>query len=320
MSQIIKTTATKAPAASVKQMLEQNKAQIAAALPAHLKPDRMLRIALTEINKNPELANCDPVSFCGAIVQCSQLGLEPGNALGHAYLIPFWNKKRGIQEVQLIPGYRGLIDLARRSGQILSISARVVHENDIFDYAYGLNEKLEHVPGRGERGAITYAYAVAKLKDGGHQFEVMSTEDINLIAKDSNPIWKSHYGEMARKTLVRRLFKYLPISVEIATVIDLSDTEEKGLSQNNAQLLTDHGVKWEEPVGPTPTQIGAELKSESLETQRLEVFNRLENIIKERYKTPESIIELENELGLGLAQVAELPTESLLAIIKLVRK
>src|SRR5699024_349340 len=110
------------------------KEQLAAALPRHMTAERMIRIATTEIRKVPALGNCDTMSFVSAIVQCSQLGLEPGSALGHAYLLPFGNKneKSGKKNVQLIIGYRGMIDLARRSGQIASLSARVVREGDEF--------------------------------------------------------------------------------------------------------------------------------------------------------------------------------------------
>ncbi|MEQ1053630.1 recombinase RecT, partial [Pseudomonas aeruginosa] len=151
------------------------KGQIALALPKHMTADRLARIALTEIRKVPALAKCNQESFLGAVMQCAQLGLEPGNALGHAYLLPFGNGKAkdGLSNVQLIIGYRGMIDLARRSGQIVSLTARTVHQNDQFSYRYGLDEDVQHVPGEGERGVMTHVYAVAKLKDGGVQFEVM---------------------------------------------------------------------------------------------------------------------------------------------------
>lgn len=159
------------------------KAQLAAALPRHMTAERMIRIATTEIRKVPELRNCDSTSFIGAIVQCSQLGLEPGSALGHAYLLPFGNgkAKNGKKNVQLIIGYRGMIDLARRSGQIISLSARVVRECDEFSYELGLDEKLVHRPGENEDAPITHVYAVAKLKDGGVQFEVMTSKQVEKV-------------------------------------------------------------------------------------------------------------------------------------------
>ena len=218
------------------------KAQMALALPKHMTSDRLARIALTEIRKVPTLAKCDQTSFLGAIMQCAQLGLEPGGALGHAYLLPFENRKKGITEVQFIVGYRGMIDLARRSGQIVSLTARTVHENDEFSYQYGLSEDLKHVPATGERGALQYVYAVAKLKDGGVQFEVMSRSDIDKVRAQSKAVnygpWQTHYDEMAKKTVIRRLFKYLPVSIELATAVTMDEKADAGLGQDNSAILT----------------------------------------------------------------------------------
>ncbi|EJS3803098.1 recombination protein RecT [Pseudomonas aeruginosa] len=220
------------------------KAQMALALPKHMTADRLARIALTEIRKVPALAKCNQESFLGAVMQCAQLGLEPGNALGHAYLLPFGNGKAkdGLSNVQLIIGYRGMIDLARRSGQIVSLTARTVHQNDQFSYRYGLDEDVQHVPGEGERGVMTHVYAVAKLKDGGVQFEVMSKADVDKVRATSkasgNGPWVTHYEEMAKKTVIRRLFKYLPVSIELQTAVTLDERADAGLDQDNASILT----------------------------------------------------------------------------------
>lgn len=215
------------------------KAQMALALPKHMNPDRLARIALTEIRKVPALARCDQTSFLGAIMQCAQLGLEPGGALGHAYLLPFENRKKGITEVQFIVGYRGMIDLARRSGQIMSIEARVVYLVDKFHVSLGLNPDLTHEPNwdAEDRGPLKFVYAVAKLKDGGTQFEVMSRADIERVrsqskAGQSGP-WVSHFEEMAKKTVIRRLFKYLPVSIELAKAVGMDEQAEAGLPQDN---------------------------------------------------------------------------------------
>src|SRR5689334_9796436 len=116
----------------------QTLAQIKAALPKHMAPERMARVALTEVRKTPALAKCDVRTFIGAVIQLSQLGLEPGGVLGHAYLIPFENRSKNTTDVQLIIGYRGMIDLARRSGQIQSLQAVIVREGDRFDVQMGL--------------------------------------------------------------------------------------------------------------------------------------------------------------------------------------
>jgi recombination protein RecT len=224
------------------------KAQLAAALPNHMTPDRMIRIVTTEIRKTPALANCDMQSFVGAVVQCSQLGLEPGNSLGHAYILPFEKKQKQNNQwvvirtdAQLIIGYRGMIDLARRSGQIVSISARAVRSGDKFHFEYGLAENLTHVPGEDEEAPITHVYAVARLKDGGVQFEVMTFNQIEKVRTQSkagsNGPWVSHWEEMAKKTVIRRLFKYLPVSVEMQKASILDEKAEANIDQDNASIF-----------------------------------------------------------------------------------
>jgi recombination protein RecT len=230
------------------------KAQMALALPKHVTADRLARIALTEVRKVPKLAQCDQTSFLGAIMQCAALGLEPGGALGHCYLIPFENRRQNRTEVQFIVGYRGMIDLARRSGQILSIEARAVYEKDHFEVELGLDSKIVHRPDwkASHRGALTFVYAVAKLKDGGVQFDVMSRAEIEAIrdksqgysmakkyARDGviNSPWASNFEEMAKKTVVRRLFKYLPVSIEIQRAVGMDEQAESGLPQDNPLVI-----------------------------------------------------------------------------------
>ncbi|EAU0670485.1 recombination protein RecT [Salmonella enterica] len=220
------------------------KEQLAVALPRHMTAERMIRIATTEIRKVPALGDCDTMSFVSAIVQCSQLGLEPGGALGHAYLLPFGNKneKSGKKNVQLIIGYRGMIDLARRSGQIASLSARVVREGDDFSFEFGLEEKLVHRPGENEDAPVTHVYAVARLKDGGTQFEVMTRKQIELVRAQSkagnNGPWVTHWEEMAKKTAIRRLFKYLPVSIEIQRAVSMDEKETLTIDPADASVIT----------------------------------------------------------------------------------
>ncbi|PRE44162.1 recombinase RecT [Burkholderia multivorans] len=248
LKQTSKMVARDAGIGSVKQFFESQKATLAAVLPSHVSPDRMLKIALGALRTTPKLMECTVESLMGAVVQCSQLGLEPNTPLGHAYLIPFEKKKKvGGEwvtekvETQIVIGYKGLIDLARRSGQVVSIAAHAVYEHDHFDYAFGLNEKLEHKPAMSARGRVIAFYAVAKLVGGGHAFEVMSAEQVNEIrdasqnykfARDkSKTVWAQHYEEMGRKTVLRRLFKYLPVSIELASAAALDDVGASGRSQ-----------------------------------------------------------------------------------------
>lgn len=216
---------------TVMGLLEQMKGEIARCLPSHLTPDRMARIAMTELRKTPKLQECDPMSFIAAIMQASQLGLEPG-IMGSCYLIPFFNSKLGKYECTFMPGYRGFLDLARRSGQIKSLVARAVYDNDVFEYEYGLQESVTHKPAMDERGELRAVYAVALLKDGGHQFEVMSKREIEAVrqksqGKNAGP-WTDYYDEMARKTVVRKLFKWLPCSVEMQKAVSLDELQEVG--------------------------------------------------------------------------------------------
>lgn len=222
------------------------KRQIALALPKHITPDRLSRVAITELNRVPALKECDPMSFLGAVMQCAQLGLEPSIGLGQAYLLPFRNNKKGITECQFIIGYRGMIDLARRSGQMVSLSAYAVYEYDEFDYELGLHPNLTHKPSQeADRGKLTFVYAVANLKDGGVQFEVMSRAQIDAIRAQSKAgktdysPWATHYEEMAKKTVIRRLFKYLPVSVEMSKAVGYDELAEAGVSQQNESILDD---------------------------------------------------------------------------------
>ena len=216
------------------------KRQIALALPQHVTADRFARVALTELRRNPTLAQCEPASFLGAIMLASQLGLEPGGALGHAYLVPYRNRKTEKLEVQFILGYQGMIDLARRSGHIKSIEARAVYEGDEFHCKFGLESELIHKPdwenpNRTQADKLRFVYAVAHLKDGGVQFEVMSRREIEAARAQSKASsdgpWNTHFEQMARKTVIRRLFKYLPVSIEIARAVEVDETADRGESQ-----------------------------------------------------------------------------------------
>lgn len=168
------------------------------------------------IRQSTKLQQCRPESLLGALMTAAQLGLEPG-PLGEAYLVPFKD------QVTFIPGYRGLLKLAWNSGQLKHISARVVYEADQFDYAYGLHPDLTHKPARGDRGGITDVYACAVLLDGGAEFEVLSVPDVEAIrarsraAKDGP--WRTDWDAMARKTAVRQLAKWLPMTTTLNRAI-----------------------------------------------------------------------------------------------------
>jgi recombination protein RecT len=246
------------PKEKIGYLLNQKKAEISALLPKHVSPDRLLKVAQIAATTTPALAECDVASLVGSILQCAQMGLEPNTVMGHAYLVPFNTKRkdaegneRWVKSVQVIVGYKGLIDLARRSGQIVSIAAHEVCENDTFVLSYGLEERLDHVPAMGERGDVLGFYAVAHMRDGGHCFEFMSRLQVEQIRDASQSAmkdeyvngkktgrripkagpWWDHFVEMGRKTVIRRLAKYLPLSIEFASAVALDAMAATGKDQ-----------------------------------------------------------------------------------------
>lgn len=203
--------------------------QIRMALPKHLDGDRMARVALTALRTTPKLAECDKWSFAASILQAAQLGLEVNTPLGHAYLIP----RKGQCTLQI--GYQGMIELARRSGQVATIYAYTVHKSDDFRYELGLDPKLHHVPdvdGEQSERTMTFVYAVAALRSGesDRQFVVLSKKQVDerKARGAGGPAWRTDYLAMARKTAVRALFTWLPKSPEMARAVAVDDAEVTG--------------------------------------------------------------------------------------------
>lgn len=253
------------PEQRVYQFLEQMKPQIQRALPRHMDADRLARVALTTIRTTPKLLECNTASLMAAVMQAAQLGLEPG-LVGHCYIVPYG------REATFIIGYKGMLDLARRSGQIESIAAYVVYDKDEFEVEFGLNEKLRHVPKfEGERGQPRLVYAYAKLVGGGHQVIVMTRDEIEAVRKRSkaatNGPWVTDWEEMAKKTAIRRLFKYLPISIEIARAIEGADeTIKHEIAEDMTEVpaIDVEVVKSEDaPDDTPPAQEAEEPKPES---------------------------------------------------------
>lgn len=231
---------------NMKDWIVAMKPQIEAALPSVITAERFTRMTLTAVSTNPQLANCTPESFMGAMMQAAQLGLEPNTPLAQAYLIPYRNK--GKLECQFQMGYKGLIDLAHRSGEFKNIEARVVFENDDFEYEYGLNPKLYHKPAMSNRGKVICYYAVYNLVNGGFGFEVMSKEDVEKHAKtysqaysSSYSPWTKNFDEMAKKTVIKRVLKYAPIKTEFAREIATDSTIKTELS-DDMSLVSDETV------------------------------------------------------------------------------
>lgn len=228
-------------------LLKKSWPRIAAVMPKHMSSERMFQLAVSCFNQTPKLNQCSPQSVLSCLMKCSALGLEPSavDGLGRAYILPFFNKNTGSYEATFLIGYKGEIDLARRSGQIKDISARVVREGDEFEYEYGLTECLRHVPSAEpiEGRPVTHVYMVAHFKDGGHYMDVMSREEVEEVRKRSkspnNGPWKSDWDAMARKTVIRRAFPYLPVSVEAESAVAQDDTTPIAYDDDGIQLFPD---------------------------------------------------------------------------------
>jgi recombination protein RecT len=214
-------------------MLEKFRPAISKLLPQHLTPDRILKLAQVSLSKTPGLIDCDPMSIVKSVIVFSQLGLDFDSPLGTGYLIPFRDGKTGKMQCTPIIGYRGFVELARRSGKVKSIEARAVFEGDEFDFCYGINQQLHHKPAglHHSRDSLICVYALARFADSV-QFEVMlkaEIENIRIGSKNGEgTIWSRYYVEMAKKTAIRRLAKLLPLSAELASAIVVDSAAENG--------------------------------------------------------------------------------------------
>ena len=198
--------------------------------------NRLLRIALTSVSRNPVLLECSASSVIGSLLFAAQLGLEPGL---EAHLVPYKSKHAGgARECQLIPDYRGLIKLVRRSGEIAAIRANVVYKDEKFYWMDGIRQHLEHRPDDSHNfdpKNIIAAYAVCEFTSGAHQVDLMYRAQIDKIMNHSRSHktgpWVTDYAEMAKKTVIRRICKLLPSTSESYTAVTLDNLASEGLSQ-----------------------------------------------------------------------------------------
>ncbi|HNB04624.1 MAG TPA: recombinase RecT, partial [Thauera aminoaromatica] len=250
------TTSAKTPQAIFKAYLEKSAPAVQQVITKGmaLSTDRIIKVMLIAAAKNPKLYDCYQPSIVKSIMDAAALGLELGSPLGHAYPVPYYNKKANRYDCQLVIGYKGLLKLAL-GDSIKKIEARVVYENDFFEVELGLREDLRHRPNFDEPGPMIAVYAIATLANGEKQFEVMTKAQVEAIRKrsqnpDSGP-WSTDYNEMARKTVTKKLCKYLDLSVQSAEAIAKADEyEEPGeiadplpdLSQRLGDGATSQGV------------------------------------------------------------------------------
>ena len=240
---------------TIQEMIEKSAKALGNALPAHMRPERMVRIALTTLRLNPKLYTCDPQSFLGALFQCAQLGLEP-NIEGQAYIIPYntsvktptgWEKKM-VAQFQI--GYKGFVELFWRHQSSVSLTMETIHKNDHFMCDLGSNELGHRLPPFGEeRGDVVGYYALAKLKNGGVSFKVMSKEEATIFAKKFTKCWDAknkafmegtpwadHFDAMAMKTVLKQLMKVLPKSIEIQRALAMDETVKFNVDRDMVEV------------------------------------------------------------------------------------
>lgn len=264
-------SAAKAEKKAMQAYIKAMEPAIKKALPSVITPERFTRMVLSALSSTPKLAECSPQSFLAAMMTAAQLGVEPNTALGQAYLLPYRN--HGQMECQFQLGYKGLIDLAYRSGEVSVIQAHTVYENDVFEYELGMDPKLRHVPAKADRGEAVAYYAMFKTKGGGYGFEVMSVDDVQRHAQrysksygsGSSP-WRSNFDEMAKKTVLKRALKYAPLKSDFVRGVAQDETIKAELS-DEMYAVPDETVFEAE---------GEEIDSTSVDTETGEVIGDAE--------------------------------------------
>lgn len=283
MAETIKTQRPKAQVpetmANLKQgqigeLLLSMKSRIAQALPKHLSPERIIQMAATTISRNPKIASCSTSSLCGAVMQASILGFPPVEALGYCYFVPYG------REVQFQIGYKGLLELARRSGKIRNIYAEVVYEGDDFDYSLGLAPALRHKPTLQGRGGLLLAYAVCHFMEGGYNFVVLTREEIEKLRQRSpmqkavpSGAWATDYEAMAKAKALKQLSKYLPLNIDqmedIATDGAIIKAEDFQDGRFNIEALSTEDLVLETEGASVDTTTGEILEEGASDLDRL---------------------------------------------------
>ena len=236
-NQVATTNNTSVEKKTMQSYIKSMEGEIKKALPSVITPERFTRMVLSAISVNPKLGSCTPASFLGAMMSAAQLGLEPNTPLGQAYILPYMNKN--VLEAQFQLGYKGLIDLAYRSGEVEVIQSHIVYENDEFECNYGLEPTLKHTPASKDRGQPIKVYAMFKTKSGGFGFEVMSMDDVRKHAEkyskaygSSYSPWKTSFEEMAKKTVLKRVLKYAPLKSDFVRAVVQDETIKSGVAED----------------------------------------------------------------------------------------
>lgn len=234
-----------------------------------VRPEALIRFALLDLQQNEKLRQCDPGSIYLGLLACAQTGLEPGALKGEAYLVPFARK------AQFIAGYKGLIKMARRSRDVQTIGAEVVHERDSFDLQLGTEPRLLHRPALGDRGLVIGAYSVARLQHGGRELEWMDRDQLDGIrriadARGKSPAWRDWESEMQRKSVIRRLCKRLPLGQDYfvaSTIEDAQDSDNANAVTEVLDVLTDGTASATEEASRRGQQMAPKSSTEMTEEE-----------------------------------------------------
>jgi recombination protein RecT len=273
-------TAPAQQAITLKQRIGNMEQAFALAMPRGAEATQLVRDALTCLSRNPKLEQCEASTVLGALMTCAQLGLRPG-VLGHAWLLPFWDKHSRQFKAQLVIGYQGYAELAHRTGMVDSLIARPVHANDTFSIDYGLADSLVHKPQLfGDRGPVIAYYAIIKYTTGGHAFHAMSRSDVEkhrdrfAMARNKQREvigpWVDHFDAMALKTVYLQLQKWAPKSTEMARALSADGAVRDDLDLDaldvmppaydlEGEVVADSADDQDdEPPRPVPAQSGTD--------------------------------------------------------------
>lgn len=213
---------------AMKQLMIKMKNEIQEALPSHVCIDSFQKSAINTYNLDTSLQECEATTFIAAMIECARLGLEPNNILGQAYLVPVCVD--GVNKVEFQIGYKGLIELAYRSGKVKSLYANEVKEKDEFYIDYGLEHKLIHKPFLcGDRGDVIGYYAVYQMDNMGSSFVFMTSDEVLKYSRKysrsfGNSLWESEFDAMAKKTVIKKLLKYAPLSIELQKSVSVDES------------------------------------------------------------------------------------------------
>lgn len=220
-------------------------------LPRHRDVQRLIKLALVAATKTPKLLQCTQESLIQSVMTAAELGMDISGTMGEAYILPYG------QAATFQLGYKGMVKLARQSGEIARIEADTVYENDHFVYKKGLNPVLDHEPiTSGDRGRPIGAYALIQYSSGGVETDYMGLPEIEKVrrvskAGNSGP-WKDWWDEMAKKTVLRRLLKMATLSTEKMQIAFEVDNAGHDLGQTTGEVVESQDLNAALGLSPEP--------------------------------------------------------------------